>query len=416
MPNRIAIVLKGYPRLSETFIAQEILGLERAGFDLQLISMRHPTDVKRHPVHNEISAPVLYLPEYLHDEPLRVARAAVQSLFRPGFAAAFRIWLADLPGDFTRNRFRRFGQALVLASELPEGIAHLHAHFIHTPGDVTRYTSLLTGLTWTCSAHAKDIWTSKPENLRRKLGAARWVVTCTKNGWRHLRGLAPRPDSIHLSYHGLDLSRFPSPPETPSKRDGSDPADPVRLLCVCRAVEKKGLDVLLRALARLPDNLNWRLTHIGGGTLVDNLKHQTTQLGLADRVEWSGPRDQSEVLDAYRASDLFVLPCRIAADGDRDGLPNVIVEALSQRLCCLSTDVSGVPELIDDGETGRLVPSEDPEALGAALAELIGDPAARASMARTGEQRVRGQFDMHASIATLKELFTRVLDTSAARS
>ena len=156
----IAFILKGYPRLSESFIAQEILGLERRGIDIQIISLRHPTETIVHPVHREISAPVLYLPEYLKDEPTRVFRAWCKARLMVGYHKAHTHWLKDLRRNFTPNRFRRFGQACVLAAELPEQISHLHAHFLHTPATVTRYAAMMTGLPWSCSAHAKDIWTS----------------------------------------------------------------------------------------------------------------------------------------------------------------------------------------------------------------------------------------------------------------
>ena len=206
--RKTLVVLKGYPRLSETFIAQELLGLERAGFDLTLISMRKPTDKKRHPIHDEIRARVVYLPEYLHEEPLRVLRALFAGWSKPGFKPLLRRFGTDLRRDVTRNRFRRLGQALVLAHEWPDAGEWLHAHFIHTPASVTAYASIMTGVPWTCSAHAKDIWTSPDWELTEKLAEARWSVTCTRSGYEHMRGLTDRREQVHLSYHGLDLARF----------------------------------------------------------------------------------------------------------------------------------------------------------------------------------------------------------------
>lgn len=405
----IAVVLKGYPRLSETFIAQELLGLEKAGFSLKLISMRHPTDKARHPVHDEIKAPVNYLPEYLHDEPMRVFRAWRHVRTRPGYKKAFRAWLAELKSDMSRNRVRRFGQALVLAHELPNDIDHLHAHFIHTPASVTRYTALVTGLNWTCSAHAKDIWTSGSDELSLKLATAQWVVTCTKTGWERLRELSSRPDSVHLSYHGLDLDRFAGNQQENSSRDGSDPENPVRLVTVCRAVEKKGLDTLIEAFSLLPENLHWRWTHIGSGELVAQLKEQAETAGVAQNLTWLGARPQTEVLETYRTSDIFVLPCRIAKDGDRDGLPNVIVEAQSQSLACVSTNTSGVPELIENKKNGLLCEADDPSALAGCLQELIENPKKRATMGSDGNARVRKNFDHHTSISYLSDLFKSVI-------
>src|SRR6185369_11636170 len=224
---KIVLVLKGYPRLSETFIAQEIHGLERAGLDLSLVSLRHPTDARRHPVHDEIRAPVRYLPEYLHDEPGRVIRGLWRSLRLPGFFAAVAAFLGDYARDRTRNRIRRFGQAAVLASEFPSDAGWLHAHFIHTPASVTSYASLMLRLPWSCSAHAKDIWTSPDWELAAKLSSARWVVTCTKAGFERLQALA-RPDGkLHLSHHGLDLLRFNSFGGDRPLRDGGNLTDPV---------------------------------------------------------------------------------------------------------------------------------------------------------------------------------------------
>ena len=403
--KKILIVLKGYPRLSETFIAQELLGLERAGFDLTLISMRKPTDKKRHPVHDQIKARVVYLPEYLYQEPLRVLRALFAGVSKSGFKPLLKQFWADLRRDLTPNRFRRFGQALVLAHEWPDGGEWLHAHFIHTPASVTAYASIMTGVPWTCSAHAKDIWTSPDWELSEKLGAARWTVTCTHSGFDHMRSLTAAKDRVHLSYHGLDLARFNHVDEPHSNRDGSQPADPVRIVSVGRAVEKKGYDVLLQALALLPAELNWRFEHIGGGDGLAKLKAQAERLGLADRIVWRGALAQEEVLAHYRQADIFALACRVAADGDRDGLPNVLVEASSQRLVCISTNVSGVPELLTDGENGLIVPAENPQALALALERAIREPAIRHLLGDAAERRVRDHFDYHSSIRQLTELF-----------
>lgn len=402
--ERVGFVLKGYPRLSETFIAQEIRALEGRGLDIQIVSLRRPTDRARHPVHSLIKAPVLYLPEYLKDAPRRVLAGWRRARRLPGYHAARRAWLADLVRDPTPNRIRRFGQALVLAAELSPGIGRLHAHFLHTPASVTRYAALMRGLAWSVSAHAKDIWTTPDWEKRAKLACADWAVTCTEAGRRHLADLAPWPGKVALTYHGLDLDRFPPPPARPSVANG-DPARPVVLLSVGRAVEKKGYDDLLAALALLPPGLAWRFVHIGGGALAKRLERQAARLGLEPRIEWRGAQPQPAVLAAYREADLFVLAAKIGRDADRDGLPNVLVEAQSQRLACLATRLPGIVELIEDGRTGVLVPPGDPPALAAALAALIRDPARRGALGMAGEERVRRSFDMRRGIAQLATLF-----------
>ncbi|MCH9019598.1 MAG: glycosyltransferase, partial [Proteobacteria bacterium] len=356
MRGTVAFIVKGYPRLSETFIAQEIRALEARGLAIDIVSLRHPTDPFTHPVHAEIGAPVTYLPEYLWREPARVWRAWRAARRLPGYRAARRVWLRDLARDPTPNRARRFGQALVLARELGSAVVHLHAHFLHTPASVARYASLLTGLPWSVSAHAKDIWTSPDWDKAEKLASCAWAVTCSAVNRDHLAALAPA-GRVALAYHGLDLERFsPAPAERPP-RDGS--GDPVVILSVGRAVEKKGFDDAIAALAALPAGLGWRYVHVGGGPLLGALKRQAAACGLDGRVTWLGAQPQDEVLAQYRAADVFVLPCRIAGDGDRDGLPNVLMEAMSQRLAVLSTRVSAVPELVEDGVSGCLVPPRD---------------------------------------------------------
>lgn len=206
---RIAVVLKGYPRLSETFIAQELKALQDRGLDFDIWSLRQPYDDKTHPIHDQITARRFYLPEYLHEEPGRVLRGWLKARRMKGYRAARALWLRDLARDKTRNRIRRWGQALVLAAELEEECGFLYAHFLHTPGSVTRYAAVIRGLDWGFSAHAKDIWTIPEWEKREKLASARFGATCTASGAAHLNSLAPAPDTVSLIYHGLDLTRFP---------------------------------------------------------------------------------------------------------------------------------------------------------------------------------------------------------------
>lgn len=403
--DAVAFILKGYPRLSETFVAQEIRALEQRGLAIRLYSLRHPTDPARHPIHDEIAAPVVYLPEYLHDEPARVLRGWWRARQLPGFRAALSAWRRDFVRDRTRNRFRRFGQACVLAAELAPDVGALHAHFLHTPASVTRYAALIRGLPWSISAHAKDVWTIPDWEKREKLAECQFLAVCTRLAADHLRGLAPDPNRVVLAYHGLDLTRFPPPPAPRPPRVGDDAEDPVVILSVGRAVAKKGYAVLLDALARLPADLAWQFVHIGGGELRDRLMEQADKLGLAQRVTWLGAQPQTEVLARLRAADLFTLASRVADDGDRDGLPNVLIEAQSQELPVVATRAAAIPELIDNDSTGLLVPPDDPAALAAALERLIRDPALRQRLGRAGAVRVRTDFSMTAGLDRLAPLF-----------
>ncbi|MCX2723404.1 glycosyltransferase family 4 protein [Roseibium salinum] len=405
--SRIAVVVKGYPRLSETFIAQEILGLERRGIGIVIVALRKPYDPYIHELHRQISAEVMYLPEYVKDDPGRVARAKRWAEKQPTYETAKAAFDADFARQPNADRRRRWAQGCVFAHELPDDIRWIYTHYLHTPCSAARYAAHLSGRGWSFSAHAKDIWTSPEWDLRTKINDAAWGVTCTRVNAEYLKGLSDEPDKIELLYHGLDFSGFPLPSGTASARDGS--SEPVRIVSVGRAVEKKGYDDLLSALARLPKYLKWHFTHIGGGELSDALEAQAEALGLSDRITWRGARPREEVIDACRPADLFVLPSKLARTGDRDGLPNVLMEAQSMGLCCLSTRVSAIPELIRDGETGVLVAPGRPEELAEAMAGLIQDPKRRHALGLAASDLVRRDFSTDPGLDRLTEKLRRVL-------
>ena len=400
----VAVVVLDYPRLSETFVAQELLALERLGLDLQIVALRRPPESVASPLSGEIRAAVLYLPKFPHREPRRVWRAwrAMRRLpaYREARALLWRTFRRG-PGP---DPLLRFVQGLVLAHELDGRFSHLHAHFIYYPATVARYAALLRGLPWSCSAHARDVWTTPPWELRDKLADCRWAATCTEANRVYLQGFAP-PGKVARSYHGLEPERFPRPPARPQGPDGSLPGTPVVILSVGRAVEKKGYAELLQALALLPPDIHWTFVHIGDGILLGRLKRLARRLGLQEKVSWLGPQPPQAVLEQYRRAHVFALACRVATDGDRDGLPNVLLEAQSQRLPVVSTAVSAVPELIVHGETGLLAPERDAAAFAEALLGLIRDPERRERMGRAGEARVRRDFAETPGLADLARRF-----------
>lgn len=407
-PKPLAIVVKGWPRLSETFIAQELAALEAAGIPFEIWSLRHPTDTKTHPLHDQVTGKVHYLPEYLHVEPGRVFAGWLRAHMLPGYFTAAKMFFADLRRDWSRNRVRRFGQACVMAAELPPDARGLYAHFLHTPSSVARYVAVMRGLPWSFSAHAKDIWTSEDWDLEEKLrpgaGAAAWGATCTALGARHLRAIAGDPSRVDLVYHGLDLNRFPDPPD----RTPRAPDAPFRMLSVGRLVEKKGFDRLIDAFALLPQDLDWHWTHIGGGTLKDNLRARADAAGVPGKITWRGACDQPEVIEAMRQSDLFVLPSRVADDGDRDGLPNVLMEAASQKLPLLSTPISSIPEFIETQEHGLLV-GDAPDELAAAITRIAANPSEAEAWANAAYDRLRAEFMMAPGIARLEARLREML-------
>ncbi len=406
----LAIVVKGWPRLSETFIAQELVALEEAGLSFDLWSLRHPTDKKTHPLHDRLEARVRYLPEYLHEEPRRVHEAMGAVTALSGFDAAAEIYARDLERDDTANRRRRWGQACVLAHEAEGSLEALYAHFLHTPSSVARYAAILRGVPWSFSAHAKDIWTSPDWELEEKLNGATYGAafgaTCTRFGAEHLQGLADTPERVDLVYHGLDLARFPAPPDRPLRSLDA----PLRMMSVGRMVEKKGFDTLIDALALLPATLNWHWTHIGGGELDAVMRARAQAAGVADRITWRGACDQPDVIEAMRTADLFVLPSRIAADGDRDGLPNVLMEAASQLLPILSTPVSAIPEFITTGTHGLLA-IDSADAFADAMQQIASDPTLGPRLAQAAHTRLHADFTMAPGIAHLAKRLRGILKT-----
>ncbi len=408
MRKTIAVILKGYPRLSETFIAQEIHALERAGIAITLFSLRRPTEQQTHPVHRAIVAPVHYLPEYLHRQPLRVWRAWRQVRCWSSYRAARKMWWRDFTRDRSCNRLRRFGQAVTLAAELPANIELLYAHFLHTPASVARYAAVLRNMPWSCSAHAKDIWTLPAWEKREKLAHCRWLTTCTRANLVHLQALTDAPHKVSLNYHGLNLASFSAASPRQSRRAGAADgvAGVVRILSVGRVVAKKGYRGLLDALAALPPALRWQFTHIGAGPLLPDCQHHAATLGLADKIRWLGAQSGHAVLAQYRRADFFVLNCRIEADGDRDGLPNVLVEAQALALAALATRISGIPELIEHDVNGLLVAADDRPALTAALQRLITEPALRHRLGTAGRAVVYERFDMTDNFRQLLEKVT----------
>ncbi|MGJ8596726.1 glycosyltransferase family 4 protein [Sulfitobacter sp.] len=407
----LAIVVKGWPRLSETFIAQELVALEEAGINFDVWSLRHPTDKKTHPLHDRLTARVRYLPEYLHQEPRRVHEAMGAVTALAGFDAAAEMYAHDLARDDTPNRRRRWGQACVLAHEAEGSLEALYAHFLHTPSSVARYAAILRGVPWSFSAHAKDIWTSPDWELQEKLNGdtfgAAFGATCTRFGAEHLQAMADTPSRVDLVYHGLDLARFPAAPTRTLRAKDA----PLRMMSVGRLVEKKGFDTLIDALALLPATLDWHWTHIGGGELDAVMRARAEAAGVADKITWRGACDQPDVIEAMRNADLFVLPSRIASDGDRDGLPNVLMEAASQLLPILSTPVSAIPEFITTGTHGLLA-NDTPQAFADAMQQIAGDPTLGPRLASAAHDRLHAEFTMAPGIAHLAKRLRGILKTA----
>ncbi len=402
----LGMILKGYPRISETFISNEILLLEKLGFTIHLFSMRRPRENFSHESIKNIRARVDYLPETLikplpcllyHNLFLAAKRPAV---YASAFKAAYRRFLRTHKSATLKHLL----QAGYLAHRfLPaSGVTHLHAHFAHSPTSVAMFTSRLTGLPFSFTAHAKDIYTSNPGQLREKIKLARFVVTCTEYNRRHLLELCNgNAAPIHRIYHGIDTRLFSDNRKMPGK-----PASPYRILTIARFTAKKGLPTVLRALKLLCDQgvlLNHTL--IGDGDDREKILALIKKLGLSSITRRLGTQPHHVVLEHYRKADLFVLGCEVASDGDRDGIPNVLLESMAMGVPVVVTDISAIPELVQDGKTGLLVPPRQPDKLAGAMLRLLTDINLRNRIIAAGKQRVERKFDNQQLIQDLAEVY-----------
>ncbi len=413
----LGMILKGYPRISESFISTEILLLEKLGIPMEIYSLRQPRENFSHAHVKQIQAPVTYLPEYvLPHWPvlLRSNRALYKMLGRHYVRCFFEACRRAFDRKKTAT-IRHFLQAGHLSALRLMGsrVRHLHAHFCHTPTSVALFASHLTGLPFSFTAHAKDIYTSQTDQLARKLLEARYCVTCTQYNARHLQSIADQLDSpppIHVIYHGIDLEFFSF---NPQRR----PGPPFRILSVGRLVPKKGYEDLLQALKLLNlDGLDFQFTHLGGGELKETMQQMTKDLGLQSRVTFRGTLSHKEVLQEYLRAHCFALACKVAADGDRDGIPNVLVEAMAVGVPVVSTRVSAIPELVQDEVTGRLVEPGRPDLLRHALRETLLSSSAENGMTNRARARVEALFDNTKNVRRLYELHTDALGITTSRT
>ena len=392
----VAYVLKRYPRLTETFILNEIRAMERLGERLHIFSLLPPEPPPHHPMVAEVRAAV-HVPPSGWAATLRVFGGAHLGMLGVAPLRYFGAFMLALRRTVTSRHptslWRQFARAGVLAQMCRrQGVRHIHAHFANAPTSVAHFAHRMSGIPFSFTAHAKDIYLSRPAILRRHLRAAEFVATCTAYNAEYLRRIAPQMDRqrIHLVYHGVDLQNFAGAEEPASRRPRRQ-----RILAVGRLVPKKGHEDLIAACAALRDQgVNFECEIVGSGPLLDSLRAQIGRHDLTERVTLSGPMTHRELIVRYREADLFVLAPRIAEDGDRDGIPNVIAEAMAVGVPVVATEVSGIPELVRHGYTGLLAPSRDPQALALQMKRLLDDHQLGRELAGAAREVLRREFDL----------------------
>ncbi|HEX5621998.1 MAG TPA: glycosyltransferase [Solirubrobacteraceae bacterium] len=419
----------GFPRVSETFIASELHRVEQAGIPVRLFVIK-PVEERerdhRHPVVDAIQARPEYLPDSssltapLHcwrpshlkpflpalERTIRRRPKGVARAVRTAFGQALRDRRTALSGP-RKIYIKELLQAISLADRLlaaPE-VRHLHAHFAHGTTTVTWLAAQITGLPFSFTGHARDIYAPQlnPKGwLRRKLLAARFVVTCTEANVRHLKRIAPAA-RVHLVYHGLsaDFARLVATGDDARTTNGT-----LRVLGVGRLVAKKGFDVLVDACALLRERgVPFEALIVGQDDKHgDAIRTRVKALGLEDTIQLPGAMGPPELLDQYRRASALCMPCRLLPD-DRDGIPNVLVEAMAAGTPVVATAVSGIPELVTDGVNGLLIDPEDPEQLADALLQLHEDPALAGRLSEEARTTVGERFDGDRLARELAALF-----------
>jgi glycosyltransferase involved in cell wall biosynthesis len=400
----VAYIMKRYPRLSETFILNEIRAMERLGARLHIFSLLPPEPPPHHPMVAEVVAAVHGVPEGLGAKIRTLAQShAAAALAAPGryAGALLRAGLWSVRSGAPFAVWKHFGRAGFVADQCRRaGIVHIHAHFANTPTSVAHFASLMTGLPFSFTAHAKDLYLTPRRIIDRRARAARFVATCTRYNARYLEEVSPGAE-IRLIYHGIDLQTFGQA----GRRNTEAVQKPPFILSVGRLVPKKGFDDLIAACAILRDMREpFRLRIVGAGPLKAEMAAQIAALRLEDHVSLAGSMTHADLVSLYHEADLFTLAPRIEENGDRDGIPNVIAEAMACGVPVVATDVSGIPEMVRHEETGLLVPPRDAAALAAAMRRMLADRALAERLAANGRMLLHREFDLWTTTRSLHQL------------
>lgn len=387
----IGYVVKSYPRFSETFIVNEVIAREEAGERISIAALRPTRDPRFHALLARVGAPVTWIPHRFNslEQAWQAMDRLSQAGVRPG-GTALRRWLTEEPSVAAQA-------AQLAAWALEAGITHLHAHFASVPGRTARVAAGLLDLPWTVTAHAKDIFhaDNDPARLLPVLRDADRVVAVSDMTARWIGSLTAQA-RVRRVYNGVDLTEL----------SWSSPLDrPMRVVSVSRLVPKKGLPDLVQAVALLRDQgLPVELDIAGEGPMREELTQLAAAPDLQGSVRLLGPIPQHEVVDLVRSAAVFAAPCVVAEDGDRDGLPTAVLEAMALGTPVVATPVAGIPEAVQDGRTGLLVPERDPQALAASLARLLNAPQTRQRLALAARQHIERQFDGRRAARALREL------------
>ena len=396
--RRIGYVLEMYPRFSEAFIVNEILALEDTGEEIDIFSLLLPMDGRFHESLAEVHAPVTYMP-------YQVNAHEVWDLLRKGLDILPRLTV-NVPDVLALPVTDAAGAVRLAMAVRRLGITHLHAHFGSIATDVARVAARLAGVGYSFTAHARDIFPADVDHeaLRRNIADAVAVVTASDFNLHRLQEtFGPDAGNVVRVYNGVDLDRFPY----------TSPADrPPVVAGVGRLVPPKGFTHLVDAVAMLvQEGRDMRLDLVGTGEEEEALHAQVDTLGLHKHVRFRGALSQPHTRAAIRQAAALAVPCVVAPDGNRDGLPAVLLEAMALGTPCVATAVTGIPEAVTADHTGLLVPPEDPATLAKALARLLDDADLRLDLSTNARALVEREFDIRKTSEQLRDVLVRATHT-----
>lgn len=388
---KIGYVVEQYPCIAETFIVNEIISHEEAGEDIEIFSLRPPTETHFQGILSRVRAPVNYLPISIKAADFWEALRATQRALPKG---------SQFPA-MSGAHYKDVYQALLLSQMIMgKNIQRLHAHFASTAATVTQLAASITGIPFTFTAHTRDIFHEGVDHLdlKRKLQDAQAVVTVSDTNVQYLRKkFKVSADKVKRVYNGLNLSRLPFQAPKPNQ---------VKIVAVGRFEPKKGFSSLIEACAILADRgIEVKCEIIGSGPMEGELRQKIDFFDLHNFVKLSGQRTQKEIISAVQNAGIFVAPCIQVTNKDVDDIPTELLQAMALGTACLATNATGMPEVIREGETGCLVPQKNPEALADAMQTLINDHQLRFRLARGARDLIEAEFDSSRTTHQLRELF-----------
>ncbi len=402
----IGYVLKKFPRLSETFILNELLQLEKLGINIIIFSIKNPFDTEdsviSHKYLKQLKAKVIYLPNkrVLKNSKIKILDPASDTIKEQSIESI----IDDPDNEDNKNHIRASAIASICTAN---NITHLHSHF-GTASNVAMQASLLANISFSFTTHAKDIYKNDVNygDLGLKINKSEFVITVSEYNKAFLGNKFKTDDhKIIRLYNGIDLHRF----SKDSNKTNANNKDIV--LAVGRLEMKKGFEFLIESARILKNKLiDFKCLIVGDGSQRSNLESLIDLYDLSNHVELLGSNNQEQIIELLYSSNVFVLPSIIDDSGDRDVLPTVLIEAMAMKVPVISTKVSAIPEIIENNISGILVEQKDPEKLAESIQILLENPELQLEFSESGRKRVESLFDIEKNAPKLAKLFEQAIN------